>query len=211
MWLTEAELEATAVVANCSMNRERELTGTNGYDRELGFDLVEWLRERPDARWLDVCCGSGRALLQAEQLLPDVRIVGLDLVDFFWPHQESRVRFVVGPLREYVPEGRFDLITSVHGLHYVGDKLGALERLRGWLVPGGRLVAHLDPTQVLVDGSPRSTVGMVRRAGFAWNGRKHLVEAVGPAGPLLGVRFLGARPAGPNFTGQPAVESAYAG
>jgi hypothetical protein len=34
------------VVANCRMNRERTLTGTNGYSHELGFHPLDWLRER---------------------------------------------------------------------------------------------------------------------------------------------------------------------
>lgn len=34
----DAELEASAVVANCAMNRERQLAGVNSYARELGFD-----------------------------------------------------------------------------------------------------------------------------------------------------------------------------
>jgi hypothetical protein len=28
----------SAVVANCAMNRERQLTGVNSYARDLGFD-----------------------------------------------------------------------------------------------------------------------------------------------------------------------------
>ena len=32
------ELERSAVVANCRMNRERNLLGSNGYDRELGLN-----------------------------------------------------------------------------------------------------------------------------------------------------------------------------
>ena len=32
------ELEDSPVVANCSMNRERDLLGSNGYDIELGFN-----------------------------------------------------------------------------------------------------------------------------------------------------------------------------
>jgi hypothetical protein len=44
--LDDAALEASSVVANCAMNRERSLTGSNGYGRELGVDIVAELRER---------------------------------------------------------------------------------------------------------------------------------------------------------------------
>src|SRR5262245_9238757 len=66
-------LQPSSVVANCRMNREREIAGSNGYDRELRLHPVEFLRERAQrtdaARWLDLCCGSGRALIQAAEML----------------------------------------------------------------------------------------------------------------------------------------------
>lgn len=205
--LPEATLEATATVANNRMNRERQLRGTNGYDHELGFDVTKVLA--PGTRWLDVCCGTARALHEAERELgPEVTIVGVDLVDHFWPRPPaSRVRLVVSPLRAFTVAAPFDLITCVHGLHYVGDKLGLLTRMCGWLRPGGRLVAHLDLDHVVVNGRA-STARILRQAGFGWNARRHLVEASGAAHdfPLV---FVGAREAGPNYTGQPAVESHY--
>lgn len=39
--LGDAELEASAVVANCAMNRERQLAGVNSYARELGFNPLD--------------------------------------------------------------------------------------------------------------------------------------------------------------------------
>jgi len=41
--LDDARLEASSVVANCAMNRERELPASNGYGRELGPDPVGFL------------------------------------------------------------------------------------------------------------------------------------------------------------------------
>ena len=48
--LSDEELERSAVVANCRMNRERDLVGTNGYDKELGFDPLDVLKERARRR-----------------------------------------------------------------------------------------------------------------------------------------------------------------
>ena len=39
--LDDDQLEQSGIVANCRMNRERSLTGSNGYARELGFDPIE--------------------------------------------------------------------------------------------------------------------------------------------------------------------------
>lgn len=71
--LTDDELERSAVVANCRMNRERVLVGSNGYDRELGFNPLEFLKEQSftvgAVAWLDLCCGTGKALIQAAEIV----------------------------------------------------------------------------------------------------------------------------------------------
>jgi hypothetical protein len=63
--LADAQLERSAVVANCRMNRERDLLGSNGYDKDLGLDPLDFLRGRAASgrrtAWLDLCCGTGRA------------------------------------------------------------------------------------------------------------------------------------------------------
>ena len=44
--LDDAALENSSVVANCVMNRERSLSGSNGYGRELGVDIIAELTGR---------------------------------------------------------------------------------------------------------------------------------------------------------------------
>ena len=81
-------LERSGVVANCRMNRERQLTGSNGYERELRFHPLDVLRPicvtAGEARWLDLCCGSATALAEAAAIVQaeslPVTIVGVDLV-----------------------------------------------------------------------------------------------------------------------------------
>ena len=152
--LADDELERSAVVANCRMNRERELVGSNGYDRELGFNPLEFLKERSvtggSVTWLDLCCGSAKALIQAAEVVHTeglkVGIVGVDLVGMFLrpdPRLTS-LRLIEASLNSWRPDRSFDLITCVHGLHYVGDKLGQIARAASWLVKDGLFVAHLD-------------------------------------------------------------------
>jgi hypothetical protein len=56
--LADEQLERSAIVANCRMNRERNLTGSNGYDKEIGFDPLDFLKGRfapgRPAAWLDL-------------------------------------------------------------------------------------------------------------------------------------------------------------
>ena len=85
----EDALDNSPVVANCRMNREREITGTNSYTRDLHFDILAYLSERiregREVAWLDLCCGSAPAIAQAARRLGEehgehapVRIDGVD-------------------------------------------------------------------------------------------------------------------------------------
>ncbi|GAA3943865.1 class I SAM-dependent methyltransferase [Actinomadura viridis] len=217
--LDDETLERSPVVANCTMNRERSLTGSNGYGRELGLDVTAELSARAPARWLDLCCGSGRALYEAAALLGDrAEIVGVDLAGHFAaPPGPSGPRLVTAALTGtetgWAPEGHFDLITSVHGLHYVGDKLGVLARAASWLTGDGLLVASFDARSVRwADGAAagRRLTAELRRQGFDYDPSRRRVSLRGRRDVRLPYRYLGADDrAGPNYTGQPAVDSFY--
>src|SRR5205085_7956968 len=65
-------LESSSVVANSAMNRGRNLTGPNSYTKDLVFDVIVFLKERLEklqrVAWLDLCCGTGTALIQAAEM-----------------------------------------------------------------------------------------------------------------------------------------------
>ncbi|MBA9001695.1 class I SAM-dependent methyltransferase [Thermomonospora cellulosilytica] len=214
--LDDNALEWSPVVANCAMNRERRLTG---YCRELGLDIPAFLRDRlsrgPAVRWLDLCCGSGRALAEAAALFPErVEIVGVDLVDAFAvPARPPALRLVTASIATWTPDGPFDLVTSVHGLHYVGDKLGVLARAASWLTEDGRFAANFDARSVLLENGGRAgrpLLKHLRDQGFTYDPRTRRISRQGRGRVTLPYRYLGADDrAGPNYTGQPAVDSCY--
>ena len=154
--LGDDDLHASAVVANYSMNRERQLTGVNSYARELGFDPLDAPRA--------AIAGAGRRRLAgpAPREWPGARrggdrvnparydLVGIDLVGAV--DLRPAPVLIEDSVTTWTPDRRFDLITCVHGLHYVGDKLAALARASGWLTPSGLLVADLDVASVPLDG-----------------------------------------------------------
>ncbi|GLW35888.1 class I SAM-dependent methyltransferase [Actinoplanes regularis] len=218
--LDDQALHASSVVANCAMNRERQLAGVNSYARELGFDPLAWLtavaQVHSDVGWLDLCCGSGRALIQAAtRLRPgEATLVGLDLVDAFAPGTAgSGPTLVAAPVETWTPPRAFDLITCVHGLHYVGDKLAVLSRVVRWLTPVGRFVADLDLSSIqFADGQPagRRLTSRLRAAGIEYDARRRRISCTGPRDLGLPFTYLGADDrAGANYTGQPAVHSYY--
>ena len=215
--LSDAELEASSVVANCRMNRERELTGGNGYQRELGLHPLAFLRARSGGqRWLDLCCGTGRALFEADSLLgahEEVSIVGVDLHEPFWPGQASpKLRLIAASVHSWRSDERFDLITCVHGLHYVGDKLGVVARAVSWLTDDGTFVANLDSDNLRdEEDGPLGRRGprLLREAGMQYDTRRHRLTCQGRKTLELPLSYVGADEAGPNYTRQPAVNSRY--
>ena len=176
-------LENSPTVANCRMNREREIRGTNSYAADLGFDVIpflsEMLEQRESAAWLDLCCGSGRALIQAAECFRElglanrVTLLGLDLVDLFAavPAGIENLTFEAASAHDWQPAQAFDLITCVHGLHYVGDKLDLIARAASWLRPDGLFAAHLDLSNIkLIErgdlaGSSHEPPGLSRGSG----------------------------------------------
>jgi SAM-dependent methyltransferase len=207
------------------MNRERQLAGVNSYARVLGFNPLDVLTaavaERGGASWLDLCCGSGRALIQAAGHLrragplEHVSLVGVDLVDAFdpAPPPPSGLALLAAPVTAWTPTTRFDLITCVHGLHYVGDKLAVIARAVRWLTPAGRFAADLDLTSIrLADGRPagRRLTTTLRATGLRYDPSRHHITGTGPRELHLPYTYLGADDhAGPNYTGQPAVKTHY--
>jgi SAM-dependent methyltransferase len=217
-------LEASAVVANCRMNRERELAGGNSYQRDLGFSPLDFLRTHAApghiVRWLDLCCGSGRALLQATELLQGegragaVAITGVDLVPMFWPGQPPPcLRLRAASAHTFDPGECFDLITCVHGLHYLGDKLQVITRAVSWLTSDGLFAAHFDLATLRgADGGSlaRRAAALFRSAGMDYDRRRRVLSCRGQRELRFPLVYLGADDtAGPNWTGQEAVHSHY--
>ncbi|MGH3242374.1 MAG: class I SAM-dependent methyltransferase [Spirillospora sp.] len=207
--LDNTALERSPVVANTFMNRERTLAA---YTRELGIDIPS---EVGSGHWLDLCCGTGRALIEATTELPaEASITGVDLVDHFVPGKPPpSLRLVTASITTWNPDTPSELITCVHGLHYIGDKLGVLTRAAGWLTDDGLLVANFDLQSIrLPDNTPagRPLTTALRLAGFTYDPRRHRISLRGHRKIELPYTYLAADDqAGPNYTGQPAVNSLY--
>ena len=116
-------------------------------------------------------------------------------------------------LNSWRPDCHFDLITCVHGLHYIGDKLRLVADAAGWLTDDGWLVASLDLSSIklgLGQSANRAVGSEFRRQGLPYDSRKKRVTCEGRKSVTMPFRYLGADDqAGPNYTGQPAVNSYY--
>jgi hypothetical protein len=104
------------------------------------------------------------------------------------------------------------LITCVHGLHYVGDRLSLLQRASPWLSADGLLVGNLDLANLRIEertGRRRASAKYLRSLGVEYDSRRQLIKVEGRRNPQESWTYRGAEKAGPNYTGQPALNSYY--
>lgn len=100
-------------------------------------------------RILDVGCGEGQLTLQLSELYPQAQIIGIDLdapaieaakkSQSSLPNRSGNTEFVVGDIRDKLPEGPFDLIyISMVMLHLTHPK-ELIDKLLLALTPGGQV------------------------------------------------------------------------
>lgn len=222
--LPESQLIWSPTVANSRMNRERNASGVNSYEQEFKFKPEAYLAAKiaafGQASWLDLCCGRGNALIQTAQYFAKldqqhvIQLKGIDLVDAFHTIDEeiTCVEFVSASLIDWLPIQTYDLITCVHGLHYLGDKLKVIETSLNALKPSGLFVGNLDLNNLVIQGA--NTNAYLKKAfkqhGLTYNTRRKVLERMGSTAIKFDLRYLGADDhAGPNYTGQEAVTSYY--
>lgn len=222
--LSETELVWSPVVANSAMNRERNSSGINSYEKECKFSPEQYLathiKTHGSIKWLDLCCGQGKALIQTATCLADsylqdkARLTGIDIIDAFLPVPPSVkcLSFVVASVAGWRPANRYDLITCIHGLHYVGDKLKVIANALGSLTTDGLFIANLDLQNIHVDGSnsTRHLKDYFRKHSIHYNAKTKILSCKGVKNIDFGLRYKGASDkAGPNYTGQEAVNAYY--
>ncbi|TND07904.1 MAG: hypothetical protein FD123_2712 [Bacteroidetes bacterium] len=222
--LSENQLNWSAVVANSRMNRERNASGVNSYEQEFKFKPEEFLEQQIQrsgfVSWLDLCCGQGNALIQSAEFLAGkelqhkARLKGIDLLDAFRKRDDrlTCLDFEPVPLAGWKPDRKYDLITCVHGLHYIGDKLRIIETALTALAEDGLFIANLDLQNIRINGKDASVFLKKQFAahGIDYHTRSKIIRRKSTLVVELGLKFLGSDDTtGPNYTGQEAVTSHY--
>ena len=221
--LNEKELEWSTVVANNSMNRERVATGINSYEKDINLNPIEFIKERKTKsyiEWTDLCCGRGKAIIQVSnhfegsELANKLFLRGIDLVEYFDEYKLSEnLTLKKMNLDNWLPERKCDLITIVHGLHYIGDKIDLIIKSVSALKKDGLFIGNLDLNNIEIVGhkhSKKIILDYFKKNSIEYNQRTRIVSAKGSNEIEKSFHYLGANDkAGPNYTGQPAVNSIY--
>ena len=120
-----------------------------GYRRHLALSARR-LQLAPDARILDLCCGTGQSTLALRTAYPHATLVGLDVAADMLQVARARpelagVTFLHGDAtdpRGAGVDGEFDGILMAYGIRNVAARDTCLAALRELLAPGARVCFH---------------------------------------------------------------------
>jgi len=129
-------------------------TAQRDYSRKLGLfmrfaepelrEAIATLGLAPGMQVLDAGCGSGEALAWlAEAVGTGGRVVGVDLSHAHVAAARSQappqVELLASDLMTLAMPASFDAAWSSNAINHFSDPLAAVQRLAGWLRPGGQL------------------------------------------------------------------------
>lgn len=189
-------------VANSRMNRSRNASGINSYEQEFKFKPGQFLEsavaEKGSAAWLDICCGEGKALLQTAQYFKNrnrqqaIELNGIDLIEN--SNSNSDVVFYVMPFSSFKSAIKYDLITCVHGLHYVENKLAAIEKAISLLKVKGLFVANLDLSDICIKDTDSNQLlkDRLKKENIQYNSRRKIIKKIGYDELRFDYDYLGA-------------------
>ncbi len=221
--LNDQSLANSAIVANNRMNRQRKATGINSYEKDIGLNPIQFLENRitqSAIHWLDLCCGEGNALIETAEYFQksypkqSIQFTGIDLVDYFGhTNGVNNLSLKTANLSNWQPSQQYDLITIVHGLHYLGDKIGLIQKAAAALKSDGLLVGNLAIANLTIEEQiPATTLWKkyFKQNEIKYDGRKKLIQIQGTKNLTNVFIYLGANDqAGPNYTGMEVVDSFY--
>jgi len=128
---------------------------------------------RPEARVLDLCCGTGDMAFALRRHSKSAKILGADFSHAMLQRAaqksiETPLRWVeADALRLPLPDAAFDLVTSAFGFRNLADYDAGLREIRRVLRPEGEC-------GILDFGEPGGVIGSVYRLYF-----KHVLPALG--------------------------------
>ncbi|MEM9072557.1 MAG: class I SAM-dependent methyltransferase [Myxococcota bacterium] len=124
------------------------LTGANpGYRKHLE-DSAARMELAPDARILDLCCGTGLSTMALRRVYPEATLVGLDASEGMLARARTKdldCEWVLGDATDPSAagvEGTFDGILMAYGLRNLPDPDRGLQNAFSLLAPGGVLALH---------------------------------------------------------------------
>ncbi len=118
---------------------------------KVAIDALKFIDFPPKSKILDIGCGDGRITKYIADHAPDSTLIGIDLTPSMLTvaqkHAGSRLSFQAADAAALPFDAEFDRIVSFNCLHWVPDILSALKGVNRALLPGGKALLLIAPTQ----------------------------------------------------------------
>lgn len=158
------------------------------WSRAIGEKFLAWLDPPPNARWLDVGCGTGAF---SELILSRWRpksLTGIDpspeQVAYVSKHLPGSQFQVADSAAMPFGDDAFDVVASALVIHFIPDRAKAFTEMKRVLSPGGRVGGYTWKRTATTDCAAYSPM----LVGVAKVGGEPLRSAVVPEGSLEGMR-----------------------
>jgi SAM-dependent methyltransferase len=119
------------------------------WSRLVAKEFLTWLKVKPEARWLDVGCGTGALSQTILGQAKPLEVTGIDPSEGFVSYARQQVsdinvNFVVGDARALpFPDGSYDAVVSGLVLNFVPEPEKAVTEMARVAKPGSTVAAYV--------------------------------------------------------------------
>ncbi|MBX3718729.1 MAG: class I SAM-dependent methyltransferase [Parachlamydiales bacterium] len=124
----------------------------SGWQFHMAAKALGYIKVPTNAKMLDIGCGDGRFTKHLAELIPDGKVLGLDLsvsmLAAAQANEAPNLSFVLGDVTNLPFNNQFDRIVAFNSMHWVSEISTGLEQIKRALVPGGQVLILVAPVQV---------------------------------------------------------------
>lgn len=113
--------------------------------REVKSIILPYLSEKPEAKVLEIGCGTGQLIKEIGEVHKNVDYLGIDVAENMVEIAKSsndgpRMEFRVCPVEEFSSEEKYDIIFCTHAFPYFPDKAAVIKKMEGLCKKEGEII-----------------------------------------------------------------------
>ena len=113
--------------------------------REVRRIILPYLSGKPEAKVLEIGCGTGQLIKEIGEVHKNVDYLGIDVAENMVEIAKSsndgpRMEFRVCPVEEFSSEAKYDIIFCTHAFPYFPDKAGVIKKMAELCSDAGEII-----------------------------------------------------------------------
>ena len=116
---------------------------------DSGIDLIKKIKLKGNEKILDLGCGDGRLTAEIAKLVPNGKVLGIDLSQSMIDEAKQTFKgmgnlaFKCEDVSKFYTEEEFDLVVSFSAFHWIKEQEITLKNIYSFLKPNGRLIIKM--------------------------------------------------------------------